>query len=218
MFFMTKRKSKNNGVTSSENYIQSSNGNLIYIFTDKGEEFVKVASIARALGYSGFNCDGSILGMVFKNHQFKLYTKLINGGLAYMIKLDQVIPVLNAFIKLTLTVKNNNSERYAQVQNDARMSAQQLIEIFNREVFHENNCNLNLEIELTSFKEDIQMESKGEESISVFTIKDIQDIGERAAAIIKVYGFSAKDALRATTLLKAQEIKRDLSPLVELLK
>ena len=50
------------------------------------------------------------------------------------------------------------------------------------------------------------------------TMADIEDIGERAEAIMKIYGVSKTDALRAVTQLKAQEINRDLSPLLELLR
>ena len=49
------------------------------------------------------------------------------------------------------------------------------------------------------------------------TIHDFDDIAERANAIAKTYGVALKDALRAATKLKEQEIGRDLTPLIELL-
>ena len=51
----------------------------------------------------------------------------------------------------------------------------------------------------------------------LFPILLIEDIGERAIAVIKVFRVAEKDALRAATKLKAEEINRDLSPLSELL-
>ena len=59
--------------------------------------------------------------------------------------------------------------------------------------------------------------AKIQTTVPPVTTADIEEIGERAETTVKIFGVSKKDALRAATQLKAQEINRDLTPLLELL-
>ena len=52
-------------------------------------------------------------------------------------------------------------------------------------------------------------------TVHVLTVEDIEDIGNRASSLGKVYGFSLKQSLIAATKLKAEEINRDLSVILE---
>ena len=61
------------------------------------------------------------------------------------------------------------------------------------------------------------MKNDNNNTVPVITTADFDDIKERAESIEKVFGSSKKDALRAAVTLKAQEINRDLSPLMDLL-
>lgn len=54
--------------------------------------------------------------------------------------------------------------------------------------------------------------------IYIVTEKDFEVIGNNAATIEKIFGVPKKDALIAAIKFKAEEIKRDLTPLLDLLK
>lgn len=72
-------------------------------------------------------------------------------------------------------------------------------------------------------KGEIQMVNNGIETavaqnnVHVVRIEDIEDISKRVNVTVTVFRVAEKDALRAITKLKAEEINRDLSPLLELL-
>ena len=116
--------------------ITAPNGQKIQIFAENTKagrkSFVKISAIAKALGYSAFNCRNSLLGTVFKNHKFTLYTKQIVGAAAYVADLNEIVPILEEFIKLTFVVQESP---YTALQDNARMEAERLIELFNTEVF-----------------------------------------------------------------------------------
>lgn len=118
------------------NSIKAPNGQKIQIFwetTKTGEFFfVKLSEITRALGYAAFNCKFSLLGLVFKNHKFTLYTKRINGGATYVADINEIVPILEAFIKLTLATRQDCM--HMPIQDNARMEAERLIELFKTEV------------------------------------------------------------------------------------
>lgn len=111
------------------------------------------------------------------------------------------------------------------LQDNARMEAQRLIEVFNREVFDKPDTVTTKPIEtpVANPKEDTKMEifkttdTPAQGTVPVVTVADIEDISARADATAKVFGVSKADALRAVTKLKAEEINRDLAPLLELL-
>ena len=142
---------------------------------------------------------------------------------AYVVALEQVIPILNYFIKLTLSVAHPTPQN-TLIQDNARMEAQRLIELFNREVFGKTDSENNVQEKSNDTEEDSSMEpiqlfkpTDKPTNVPVVAVKDIENIGELAMATVKVFRVAEKDALRAVTKLKAEEINRDLSPLLELL-
>ena len=54
--------------------------------------------------------------------------------------------------------------------------------------------------------------------VPALTKDDLVDIADRADFVKETFDVNKKDALRAVVLLKSQEINRDLSPLLALLK
>ena len=350
---------------SSTKIITAPNGIKITIYTDGDKKFVKLTNLYKALGFAGqFGLD-TTFGLVFKNHRFTLFKKMTvdSPKAVNVVELNQVIPVLEAYIRISLITK---SSLYQDLRDNARMEAQRLIEIFNREVFgkpdtvitksaetlaptvsksentddknsilvtqlkappYDNTisiyrnhgdfrvpavdivlalcdgnaienrfrtlrhaakkaavleksivipeysvlpgyslCDIDrllatfaklepsdaVEINAytlqeffdglklapnvlsttdlpatwqpnTNAKENTQMENFNstdkpvQNTVPVVTVADIEDISARADATIKVYGVSKADALRAVTKLKAEEINRDLAPLLELL-
>lgn len=184
---------------------------------------IPVYNIAKALGYSKFNNDNSLLALIFKNHQFVIYRKYIGRGrAAYLCDACQIVPILQSFIRLTLTTRDINSVHVANMDN-MRMEAERLIEVFNRELFGKaDTCTVTqIPKETCDTTEEVtQMENNEtiQATVPPVTTADIEEIGERAEATVKIFGVSKTDALRVVTQLKAQEINRDLSPLLELLR
>ena len=205
--------------------IKAPNGYSIVIWEDFDTEYVRLSQITKALGYnSGYTRD-SLLGAVFRLRKRQLLTKSVNGSVAYMIYLKDVIPVLQEFIRLTLTISGTNRSQNRNFQDNARMEAERLIEILNVEVFGkpssatvspaEQSTN-QTELNFSKTKEDIQMDNNAV-NVPVVTVADLEDINDRAEAIAKIFGASKKDALRAAVTLKSPEINRELTPLLELL-
>lgn len=105
------------------------NGTTINIWTDGINSYLSLTAIYRALGYTGsFAVDG-LLGMVFKNHSFAIVKKWINTAATNVCYLDQIVPILQAFTKLTLSYSGDF------LRDNARMEAERLIEMFNVKVF-----------------------------------------------------------------------------------
>lgn len=217
---------------SQKSYLVAPNGTRLDIWGDDKHRYTRLRQLFRALGYSTINMQGSMLAMVFKyNSRFNLFTKNIRGGAAYVVQLDQVIPILKTFIGLTLST-SGQTPGHKLIQDNARMEASRLIEILNREVFGKvDNSNdtpkgfclvpatpEKQSKSLLETKENIKMENNNTQNpVHVVSVEDIEDIGNRVKATITVFRVAEKDALRAVTKLKAEEINRDLSPLIELL-
>ena len=218
-------------LANESKYVAAPNGTKIWIYKDREKEFVKLTSIAQALGYSAFVVDNSLLAVVLKNHSFTVYKRPLAKGAkpSYLVNILHVVPILQSFVRLTLVTKQTNSLILAKM-DEARAEAQQLIDVFVREGYGKKNDCADEESSKKadcSNEETKQMETKNEtqnnmrsdagSNLHAVTVPEIEDIGERANAIVKVFGVSMKDALRAATQLKAQEINRDLSPLLDLL-
>ena len=103
------------------------NGTKLGVYKENGKLFYGVARLARALGFSQFVPD-STLAMAFKNKDFYCGFKQISGGSARVGDFDQLVPLLEHFIKLTLNITPNNSSQEL-VLDTARMEAQRLIEL-----------------------------------------------------------------------------------------
>ena len=216
-------------------FVAAPNGTKIWLYNTKQGEVVKLVDIARALGYSAFNNDNSLLALVLKNHAFTVFkVKLVgtSGHSSYALSTSQVVPMLKSFARATLLTTQTNALLLAKM-DEARMNAEQLIEIFVREGYGKPEDCASAEVvekeSVDSAEEEKQMEIKaktttvqntplfyGTDNLHAVTVPEIEDIGERANAIVKIFGVSMKDALRAATQLKAQEINRDLSPLLDL--
>ena len=65
---------------SIERTITAPNGTKIWIIVDNGTRYVMLRDLAKALGYNAINMKQSLLGLVFKNHQFDYFTKCVQGG------------------------------------------------------------------------------------------------------------------------------------------
>ena len=227
--------------------ITAPNGIKITIYTDGDKKFVKLTNLYKALGFAGQFGFDTTFGLIFKDHRFAYFQKRTTDtkNAIYVVELNQVIPVLEAYIRISLVAK---SSLYQDLRDNARMEAQRLIEVFNREVFGKPDTVITKPVEkpdapaipnklqafledkignqLTSnvdTKEDTQMENPKptdktvQNTVPIVTVADIEDISARADVTVKVFGVSKADALRAVTKLKAEEINRDLAPLLELL-
>lgn len=109
--------------------LTSPNGTKITIWTDGHQKYLVATEIYRALGYTANFAPEGLLGLVFKNHSFALTKKFMSPYSKYVCYLDQIVPILQAFIKLTLTYKGD------YLRDNARMEAERLIEMFNVKVF-----------------------------------------------------------------------------------
>ena len=185
------------------------------VFSAGKKSYLKPNDIARALGYSQFNANSSLLATALKNAKISL-CMLRNGDQLgiYLIDFDLVVPWLKAFAKETL-IKTPNYYS-ASLRDDARMYAERMIAYLEAhpELIHGDNAIV------SDKKEDSQMENITQPSaydVTTITVQDFEDINTRAEAIVKFFGSSKKDALRAAITLKAQEVNRDLAPLIELL-
>lgn len=218
--------------------ISASNGATVNIYHFNGQDFVMLTDIAKSLGYNAFQSDNSILAVTLKNRSFAVCRKRVTatGKPAYLIPTEQCIPFLESFIRLTLITKQLNPMILAKMDN-ARARAYELIELFASEGYGKANTCPVVKTETpktelspteivaqafgigTACEEATQMKDNTtiQTTVPVFTSADIEDISERAEATVKVFGVSRVDALRAVTQLKAQEINRDLQPLLELL-
>jgi len=206
------------------------NGRPIVIWSDGDKQYVQLVQIYSALGFNGtFGLD-TTLGVIFKNKRFSMLTKQVaNNRTSYVTNLDAIIPILESFIRLTL-MTTPRAKHNQPIRDNARMEAERLIEFFNREVFNKPGTvtttkdsmitaiRSDLNQTVSSIEVDTQMENNtGTTTVPVITVKDFDDIGERAEAIVRIFGSSKKDALRTAVTLKAEEINRDLTPLHELL-
>lgn len=102
------------------------NGTKILLYPNGKSEIYGVARLAKALGYSQFTPD-STLGLAFKGQQFSISYKQINGVSARVAPFNEIVPLLEYFIKLTLQIVPDNDKQALSMDN-ARMEAQRLIE------------------------------------------------------------------------------------------
>lgn len=200
--------------------ISASNGATVNIYHFNGQDFVMLTDIAKGLGYNAFQSDNSILAVTLKNRSFAVCQKRVTAGgkPAYLIPTEQCIPFLESFIRLTLITKQSNPMILAKMDN-ARARAYELVELFASEGYGKpRNVPQDTGEEIET-SEETQMETNEtiQVPVSPVTTEDIEDIGERTEAVMKIFGVPKVDALRAVTQLKAQEINRDLSPLLGLL-
>lgn len=107
--------------------ITTPNGTKLGVYKENGKLFYGISRLAKALGFSQFAND-STLAMAFKNKDFYCGFKQISGNSARVGDFDQLVPLLENFIKLTLNITPNNSSQEL-VLDTARMEAQRLIEL-----------------------------------------------------------------------------------------
>ena len=113
--------------------IQAPNGTKITIWSDNTTKYILLNNIAKALGYTRWIINESLLGLVFKDHNLNLYQKNYNNHSSYVVKLDDVISILKKFIKLSYLPARTKPQQ--QIRDDARMEAERLIELFNTQIF-----------------------------------------------------------------------------------
>lgn len=200
--------------------ISAPNGATVNIYHFNGQDFVMLTDIAKSLGYQAFQSDNSVLAVALKNHSFTVHQKRLSAGAkpAYLILAEQCIPFLEAVVRLTLITKQSNPMILAKMDN-ARAAAYDMIKLFASEGYGKpRNVPQDTGEEIET-SEETQMETNETIQVPVptVTVADIEDIGERTEAVMKIFGVSKVDALRAVTQLKAQEINRELQPLIELL-
>ncbi len=218
--------------------VLTANGTRLIIFqSNDGLRFVKLASIAMALGYAKYHPEGSLLALALKSATIPIYTLFVRTKQSFCVREAHVISLLQRFINLTLMLPKNLSKTKQLTQDNARMEAERLIELFNTEVFGKpSTCKIIAASEepvkenATDNKEEVKMEplqilkasdepnDRQNNAVHVLTVEDIEDIGNRASSLGKVYGFSLKQSLIAATKLKAEEINRDLSVILETCK
>lgn len=109
------------------NTITTPNGTKLHLYKANGQTYYGVSRLAKALGYSQFTTD-STLAATFKNQNFYLSYKQISGGSARVADFDQLVPLLEHFIKLSLNI-TPNSDSQTLILDNARMEAQRLIEM-----------------------------------------------------------------------------------------
>lgn len=113
------------------NCITTPNGTKMYLYLIGGRNYYGVSRLAKALGYSQFTTD-STLAAAFKDKRFYLSYAQISGGSARVADFDQLAPLLEHFIKLSLNITPNNDAQTMTLDN-ARMEAQRLIELLKKE-------------------------------------------------------------------------------------
>lgn len=113
------------------NCITTPNGTKMYLYLIGGRNYYGVSRLAKALGYSQFTTD-STLAAAFKDKRFYMSYAQISGGSARVADFDQLVPLLEHFIKLSLNI-TPNSDSQTLILDNARMEAQRLIELLKKE-------------------------------------------------------------------------------------
>lgn len=121
-----------NYVLQKTRTITAPNGTKIKFWSDGEKEYVQLLFIAKALGYTTFNHDSSLLAMTLKNHDFQVHAKNIKNKSSYVLNAEKIVPLLKSFINLTLNV-SASSPRQSLRQDDARMEAERLIELLKQQ-------------------------------------------------------------------------------------
>lgn len=112
------------------NCITTPNGTKMYLYLIGGRNYYGVSRLAKALGYSQFTTD-STLAAAFKDKRFYMSYAQISGGSARVADFDQLVPLLEHFIKLSLNI-TPNSDAQTMTLDNARMEAQRLIELLKK--------------------------------------------------------------------------------------
>lgn len=221
-------------------YLTANNTHLHICSDNNGTLYLILREIVVALGYSyrlNFT-DDTLMAAALKTQNIPVLIKSIANIRKKRIScilLQHVVELLTRFIKLTLVSKPRRSEQ-SLIHDNARMEAERLVEFFNTEYFKKPSTvkEISSEEELkdvsaTENKEETKMETLAfvkpanktddgqKNAVHVLTVEDIEDIGNRASSLAKVYGCSCKQSLIAATKLKSEEINRDLSVILQTL-
>ena len=175
---------KNKYALTSEQTITAPNGTKITIYTDGDKRFVKVAALAKALGYTKLGGMNGKLGLIFKNHQFPIFQKSCGRTAEYMTHIDCVIPILQAFIRFTLVVKPKNP-KFVIMQDDARMEAERLIELFNTEVFGKSSSVTVTKINAPTGDDNNEAQNTITENKPIATIEDVPPYGKTIGIYVR---------------------------------
>lgn len=134
----------------------------------------------------------------------------------FFIKLSDTLPYLKKFIEV-----ESQRDSVCESTKEKAVAAQELLKWFENlpyfkgtidsEKIPENQKG----VSDSDIKEEITMIDTG---VTTLTVSDIEDIKTRAEALKEAFDVSKKDALRAVVQLKSEEINRNLTPLIELLK
>lgn len=184
----------------------SHNGTVIEIFDDDGNYLVPLNAVAQAVGYSKYNVN-TLLGIVLKNSKIPIFSP----------KLTSFVNFLDCFRLLENFLKANesaNTQPYKHEEFD--FNAKKLLEQFRKIDFPKSAETFPIAKETESEEKKLESETMAE-GVTTLTEADIEDIGKRADLIKNVFDVPKSAALQATVKLKAEEIGRNLAPLIELL-
>lgn len=183
----------------------SHNGTVIRIFDDGGNYFVPLRAVAQAVGYSHYQ-HSTLLGAVLKNSKIPIFSPKV----VFFVKFLDCFRLLENFLK---AYESTEPLMYRQEEFD--FNAKKLLEQFRKIDFQKSAETFPIAKETESEEKKLESETMAEE-ITTLTEADIEDIGKRADLIKNVFDVPKSAALQATVKLKAEEIGRNLAPLIEL--
>lgn len=175
----------------------------ILILTIGQKQYVKCNDLQKALGSKNAQQYRSSLRTILKalEADFILFPTNYNNS----VTVTKYVDLDSALKALEEPKLSKDMASYLKV--DFLIACQRVHEI------HEELAELKRSSELT-------MENKTTDTrkreMAIVEDFDIDAIGAIADAVIKVYGVSRKEALKAATMLKAAELNRDLSPLLDM--
>ena len=193
------------------------NGTVVPIYEDNGNYYVKVCSIRPALGYLARGANKCLFDKIINDVKSNLEDAIKYTERTYFINIPVACDVLESFIKIN-AIRVRKQQYAIALQDKLDFNAKKLLEQFQA---------LDIaELEKASAKvKELPMIDKNNEServtmakeITTLTVADIEDIGERAELVRKIFDVSSPAALTAIVKLKSEEIDRELTPLLDLL-
>ena len=177
---------------------------IYYEILEKIHEDIPLHNVLRCAFVSSF--DGKILQIAFKS---EFVANLFQKSFLDIFE-QKIRENLHLEIKVETIVDENLFDKQTPFQKGLIVRAESNLQ---KPAVVPKTCRKKINLEVIKMSE-----TKIESVVPVVTVADIEDIGERADKLKDLFDVSKKDALRASVQLKSQEINRDLSPLLDLVK
>ena len=177
---------------------------IYYEILEKIHEDIPLHNVLRCAFVSSF--DGKILQIAFKS---EFVANLFQKSFLDIFE-QKIRENLHSEIEVEAIVDENLFDKQTPFQKGLIVRAESNLQ---KPAVVPKTCRKKINSEVIKMSE-----TKFESVVPVVTVADIEDIGERADKLKDLFDVSKKDALRASVQLKSQEINRDLSPLLDLVK